>query len=186
MFNSIPFDYITRQKVSGANLNFFKVRQLPVPSPSKILKYKINIIPKVLELTYTAWDIKSFADDLWIESDAELRIAIQKQWESNKLKTLGNMLNPPDWYENDSNGCPISPFKWDEERRALIKSELDAIYAKIYGFSTEDLRYILDPQDIYGPDFPGETFRVLKDKEMRLYGEYKTRRLVLEAWEKIN
>jgi hypothetical protein len=32
-------------------------------------------------------------------------------------------------------------------------------------------------------DFPGETFRVLKEKEERLYGEYGTRRLVLEAWD---
>ena len=33
-------------------------------------------------------------------------------------------------------------------------------------------------------DFPGETFRVLKDKEEKAYGEYRTRRLVLEAWER--
>jgi hypothetical protein len=32
--------------------------------------------------------------------------------------------------------------------------------------------------------FPGETFRVLKEKEQRQYGEYRIRRLVLEAWEK--
>ena len=31
--------------------------------------------------------------------------------------------------------------------------------------------------------FPGETFRVLKEKELRLYGEYRTRPLVLETWE---
>jgi len=30
-----------------------------------------------------------------------------------------------------------------------------------------------------------ETFRVLKEKELRLYGDYRTRRLVLEAWEKL-
>lgn len=36
---------------------------------------------------------------------------------------------------------------------------------------------------MYGEDFPGETFRVLKEKEMRLYGEYRTRRLVLEKWD---
>jgi hypothetical protein len=36
---------------------------------------------------------------------------------------------------------------------------------------------------IQGEDFPGETFRVLKDKEIRLCGEYRTRRLVLEAWD---
>jgi hypothetical protein len=36
-----------------------------------------------------------------------------------------------------------------------------------------------------GPDFPGETFRVLKEKDEKLYCEYRTRRLVLEAWDKL-
>jgi hypothetical protein len=47
----------------------------------------------------------------------------------------------------------------------------------------DELRYILDPKDVYGPDFPGETFRVLKEKEEKQYGGYRTRRLVLEAWD---
>jgi hypothetical protein len=34
-------------------------------------------------------------------------------------------------------------------------------------------------------DFPGETFRVLKEKEEKQYGEYRTRRLILEAWDKL-
>jgi hypothetical protein len=38
---------------------------------------------------------------------------------------------------------------------------------------------------VYGPDFPGATFRVLKEKEEKKYGEYRTRRLVLEAWERV-
>ena len=42
---------------------------------------------------------------------------------------------------------------------------------------------LLDPKDVYGEDFPSETFRVLKEKELRLYGEYRTRRLVLEKWD---
>lgn len=33
-------------------------------------------------------------------------------------------------------------------------------------------------------DFPGETFRVLKGEEEKAYGEYRTRRLVPEAWER--
>ena len=33
--------------------------------------------------------------------------------------------------------------------------------------------------------FPGETFRVLKEKEEREGGEYHTRHLVLEAWDKL-
>ncbi|MFH0814213.1 MAG: hypothetical protein V2A69_15460 [Pseudomonadota bacterium] len=36
-----------------------------------------------------------------------------------------------------------------------------------------------------GSDFTGETFRVLKEKEERQYGEYRTRRLALEAWDKL-
>ena len=33
--------------------------------------------------------------------------------------------------------------------------------------------------------FPGETFRVIKEKEIARYDEYCTRRLVLEAWDKL-
>ena len=36
-----------------------------------------------------------------------------------------------------------------------------------------------------GPDYPSETFRVLRDKEIRQYGEYRTRRLVLAAWDRM-
>ncbi|MBW6475034.1 MAG: hypothetical protein K0B14_18045, partial [Anaerolineaceae bacterium] len=82
-------------------------------------------------------------------------------------------------------GYSGKPFYWDEERRAILRAELDAYYAKLYGLSRDELRYILDPQDVYGPDFPGETFRVLKEKEIRKYGEYRTRRLVLEAWDRL-
>ena len=30
---------------------------------------------------------------------------------------------------------------------------------------------MLDPQEVYGSDFPGETFRVLKEKELKAYGD---------------
>ncbi|MCF7805114.1 MAG: N-6 DNA methylase [Candidatus Marinimicrobia bacterium] len=77
------------------------------------------------------------------------------------------------------------PFSWDVEKRSLLKSEIDTFYAKLYRLTRDDLRYILDPQDVYGEDFPGETFRVLKNKEMKKYGEYRTKRLVLEAWDRL-
>jgi hypothetical protein len=38
---------------------------------------------------------------------------------------------------------------------------------------------------VKGPDYPSETFRVLKEKEFRNHGEYRTRRLVLEAWDRM-
>ncbi|MFM2288584.1 MAG: hypothetical protein RL684_1727 [Pseudomonadota bacterium] len=34
-----------------------------------------------------------------------------------------------------------------------------------------------------GEDYPSETFRVLKNNELREFGECRTRRLVPEAWE---
>jgi hypothetical protein len=76
-------------------------------------------------------------------------------------------------------------FKWDEDRRAVLRAELDAFYARAYGLSRDELRYILDPADVKGADYPSETFRVLKQNEIRRFGEYRTARLVLAAWDKM-
>ena len=78
-----------------------------------------------------------------------------------------------------------SPFAWDEERRAYLRADLDAFYARAYGLTREELHYILDPADVKGPDYPSETFRVLKENEIRKYGEYRTCRLVLAAWDRM-
>ena len=77
------------------------------------------------------------------------------------------------------------PFAWNEDRRADLRADLDAFYARAYGLTRDELRYILDPADVKGPDYPSETFRVLKEKEIRQHGEYRTRRLVLEAWDRM-
>ncbi len=77
------------------------------------------------------------------------------------------------------------PFAWDEDRRAQLRADLDAFYARAYGLTRDELRYILDPADVKGPDYHSETFRVLKEKEIRQYGEYRTRRLVLAAWDRM-
>ena len=78
-----------------------------------------------------------------------------------------------------------APFQWNEERRAHLRADLDAFYARAYGLTRDELRYVLDPADVKGSDYPSETFRVLKDKEIRQYGEYRTRRLVLAAWDRM-
>jgi hypothetical protein len=77
------------------------------------------------------------------------------------------------------------PFRFDPERRALLQAELDAYYAHLFGLTRDELRYILDPADLMGPDYPSETFRVLKNNEIRKFGEYHTQRLVLEAWDRL-
>jgi hypothetical protein len=76
------------------------------------------------------------------------------------------------------------PFAWDEDPRAHLRAELDAFYARAYGLDRDELRYILDPADVEGADYPSETFRVLKSSEIRRYGDYRTARLVLAAWDR--
>jgi hypothetical protein len=145
--STIPFDYVARQKIGGTNFNFFIPMQLPVPPPSTYTQAAIDFIhPRVLELTYTAHDLKPWAEDL---------------------------------------GYDGPPFRFDPDRRALLRAELDAYYAHLYGLSRDELRYILDPADVMGPDYPSETFRVLKTNEIRQFGEYRTQRLVLEAWDRL-
>jgi hypothetical protein len=77
------------------------------------------------------------------------------------------------------------PFPFHPERRAQLRAELDAYYARLYGLTRDELRYILDPADVMGDDYPSETFRVLKKGELNEFGEYRTQRLVLAAWDRL-
>jgi hypothetical protein len=82
-------------------------------------------------------------------------------------------------------GFDGSPFTWDEDRRAVLRAELDAWYARAYGLTRDELRYVLDPADVKGADYPSETFRVLKQNEIARFGEYRTARLVLAAYDQL-
>lgn len=158
----LPFDYICRQKVGGLNFNFYLMKQLPVLPPDRYTPADLAfIVPRVLELTYTASDVKAWADDV--------------------LATFPNasLLSP------GARNSPLPPFSWDPERRAILRAELDAYYAHLYGLTRDELRYVLDPADVMGEDYPSETFRVLKNNEIREFGEYRTRRFVLEAWDRL-
>jgi hypothetical protein len=146
-FNSLVLDFVLRQKIGGTSLSYFILKQLPVIPPDRYSRADIDFIaPRVLELTYTAWDMQPFAQDMGYDGE---------------------------------------PFIWNPDRRALLRADLDAYYAHLYGLTRDELRYILDPADVYGPDFPSETFRVLKNNEMKQFGEYRTQRLVLEAWDRL-
>jgi hypothetical protein len=82
-------------------------------------------------------------------------------------------------------GYSGQPFVWDDDRRTQLRAELDVFFARKYGLTEDELQYVLDPARAKGADYPSETFRVLKEKENRLYGEYRTERLVLEAWKRM-
>lgn len=143
---ALVFDFVARQKIGGTTLNYFYLKQFPVLPPERYTEADLAfIVPRVLELTYTAHDLQPWALDLGFEG---------------------------------------APFPWNPERRALLRAELDAYYARLYGITRDELRYILDPADVLGDDYPSETFRVLKNNETRDFGEYRTQRLVLDAWDK--
>lgn len=82
-------------------------------------------------------------------------------------------------------GYEGAPFVWDSERRTVICAELDAYYARLYQLTRDELRYILDPSEVMGADYPSETFRVLKNNEIREFGEYRTGRLVLREFDRM-
>ena len=69
--NSIVLDFAARTSVGGTDLSYFIIKQLPVLSPEAYLEevrpgstYAKLVVPRVLELTYTAYELQPFARDL--------------------------------------------------------------------------------------------------------------------------
>jgi hypothetical protein len=69
--NSFVFDYVARLKVGGIHLNFFIAYQLPVIPPDRLECKPIWDSttedwwgPRLLELSYTSFDMTPFAEDL--------------------------------------------------------------------------------------------------------------------------
>lgn len=185
--DSIVFDFVARFKVGGINFNFFIVKQLPVLPPkvyenvgaeSQPLNY---IVPRVFALTYTANDIVEWARALWDDASVELRKLMLAQH-----KDLPSGTDIETLAASDFDPASIPPIVFEDNHRANLRAELDAYFAKLYGLSRRDIEYILDPKTVMGDDYPSETFRVLRDAEISTYGEYRTQRLVLEAWDKMN
>ena len=147
--NSLPLDWAARLSVGGSNLNFFIVKQLPVLPPEAYLDsphprletYVESVVPRVLDLTYTAHDLEGFARDL---------------------------------------GYDGPPFQWDDHRRHLLQSELDAIYAHMYCLDRSDLEWILDA---HPPS--ASSSRPSRPKRVKQWGEYRTKRLVLQAFDQL-
>jgi hypothetical protein len=146
--NSLPLDWTARFSVGGVHMNFFVLKQLPVLPPNAYLErarstlptYVELVVPRTLELTYTADDLEGFARDV---------------------------------------GFDGPPFPWDDSRRHCLQSELDAIYAHMYGLERTEMEWLLDPP------LPSLSFPALKRKEIADFGEYRTQHLVLTAYDQL-
>lgn len=66
-----------------------------------------------------------------------------------------------------------SPFRWDADRRAVIRAELDALFFHLYGITRDDTAYILD------------TFNVTRDNDVKAHGEYRTKTLILAEYDRM-
>jgi len=136
---SFASDYVARQKVGGTNFTFGYFQQLAVLPPEIFEKSLLPgpatsewLRPRLLELHYTANDIKELAA---------------------------------------SNGKLGAPFKWDPERRKSLRCEVDALFFHLYGIARGDVDYIMD------------TFPIVKRKDEAAFGEFRTKRLILEAYD---
>lgn len=145
--NSLALDWVARASIGGVNMSYFIVKQLPILPPEAYIEdspagpaWVELVVPRVLELTYTAWDLQAFAEDLGYEGE---------------------------------------PFVWDEERRHKLKSELDAIYAHMYGLERDEIEWILEPEE------PSVSFPALQRSEEKEFGEYRTKRYVLHAYDQL-
>jgi len=75
--SAMALDYIVRQKFTGTSLKYYLVKQLPVLPPAahyEVVPWLVDATPagwirdRVLELSYTAWDMEPFARDLGDDS----------------------------------------------------------------------------------------------------------------------
>lgn len=64
-------------------------------------------------------------------------------------------------------------FSWDEDRRFLLKCEIDAALFHLYGMGYDDVDYIM------------ETFPIIKRNDERGFGEYRTKRVILEVYDEM-
>ncbi|MEX2374128.1 MAG: N-6 DNA methylase [Dehalococcoidia bacterium] len=138
---SVVLDFTARFKVGGTHLNFFIINQVPVLAPST---YGCSA-PWVMSRTLSDWLVERI---------------IELNFTSSDLTAFAGDL-----------GYNGPPFRWDPERRFMLRCELDAAFFHLYGINRDDTNYILD------------SFPIVKRKDAEQYGEYRTQRVILDMYD---
>ena len=143
-FNAIPFDYVARQKIQGQHLNWFIVEQLPVVPPDRYEAVRFG--PKT--------------------SDEIVRAAVlELTYTAHNMAPFARDVG----YVDEAGKVKL-PFTWNEERRLILRSKLDAVFFHLYGVTDrDDIRYIYS------------TFPIVERHETKTHGRYCSRDLCL-AW----
>ena len=131
--NATILNFVARQKVQGQTLNLFIVEQLPVVPPSRY--EAVSFGPK------TAGNILR---------EAVLELTYTAHDMAPFARDMGYV---------DELGEVKAPFTWDEDRRLILRSKLDAVFFHLYGVTDrDDIRYIYS------------TFPIVEREEKAVYG----------------
>lgn len=112
--SSFALDFVARQKLGGASLTVFVVKQLAVPPPERY----DDRCPWSVDETLAEW-IRMRVAELVITADDVLAFARVMDLEQR-------------------------PFRWDTGRRLLLRCELDAAFFHIYDIPRDDVSYVMD------------------------------------------
>ena len=134
-------DFLVRQRLSGTSLTPFTVKQLPLLAPGD---YGVSL----------TWDVGVELAD-WIR-----RRFVELAYTANALKSLA--LDA---------GWSGAPFRWDPERRSMLRAELDAAYFHLYGLFRDDVEHVMG------------SFSIVRDRDEREFRAYRTKELILEAYD---
>ncbi len=142
--NAIVFDFVARRKVQGQTLNLFILEQLPVVPPERYEAVRFG--PK------TAVEIVR---------EAVLELTYTAHDMAPFARDMGHV---------DEAGEVLPPFRWDPDRRLMLRAKLDALYFHLYGVTDRD-----DISYIYS------TFPIVEKQERKAWASYRSRDLCL-AW----
>ena len=142
--NSMVFDYVARQKVPTTHFTLYVLEQLPVVPPERYEEVRFG--PK------TAAEIVRAA---------VLELTYTAHDMAPFARDMGHV---------DGAGEVLPPFRWEPDRRLMLRAKLDALYFHLYGVTDRD-----DISYIYS------TFPIVERQERKAWGRYRSRDLCL-AW----
>ena len=160
--NSFVLDYCARQKIGGASFKYYIMRQLPIPTPDAFLNA-------------AAWSPSE-----QLESSIRSRIA-ELAYTSWEIEGLGIDC-----------GYAGPPFRWDEDRRFLLRAELDAAFFHLYLGTPDEWQRdaspalkakLPTPRDAV--DHIMETFPIVKRKDIEAHGTYRTKYKILSIYDEM-
>ncbi|MFJ8595449.1 Eco57I restriction-modification methylase domain-containing protein [Streptomyces sp. NPDC093598] len=134
--SSLVFDFVSRQKISDAHMKPFIWKQLPVPTPTTLEPHLPFLLPRVLELVYTAYDMTPLARDLDDEGepfqwDDDRRAQLRAELDAHFFHLYGISREDTDYilesFQSESGGLKnneISAFGEYRTKR-LVLTEYD-------------------------------------------------------------